>query len=152
MPHVHLNITGGHPLKLRIGLIFNYMNSQAIWDKFCLSYEGIYDRLGEFDTWYSLHGQGVAVPSLQSEWKKYIRVVLDSAVLRSRAEFDLMYSNRRYARQSPLHDVHELTCYHRNSFLLSGLYYRGIWFYNYYWNRRSIRISRQCQHMDASVV
>lgn len=78
------------------GMIFNYMNSQEVWGMFCLSYEGIYDRFGEFDAWYSQHGQGVAIPSLQSEWKSYMRVVLDSAVLRSRAEFDLMYTNKRY--------------------------------------------------------
>lgn len=41
------------------------------------------------------NGAAVAIPSLQDEWKEYIRVVLDSMVRRSRATFDYMYQNRR---------------------------------------------------------
>lgn len=67
-----------------------------MWSKFCATYEAIYDRLGEFDDWYVQQNTGVIAPSLQKEWKEYIRVVLDSAVLRSRAQFDTYYDNKRY--------------------------------------------------------
>lgn len=78
-----------------MGMIFTYLNTQEVWDKFCGTYEAIYDLLGDFDTWYSQNGQGVAIPNLQDEWKEYIRVSLDSLVRRSRATFDYMLAHRR---------------------------------------------------------
>ncbi len=76
-------------------MLFTYLNNQEVWDAFCGTYETVYDHLGDFDDWYVQNGQGFTIPSLQQEWKQYIRVVLDSLVLRSRATFDFMYQNRR---------------------------------------------------------
>lgn len=33
-------------------MIFNYLNNPVIWNKFCATYEGLYDRMLEFDQWY----------------------------------------------------------------------------------------------------
>lgn len=37
-----------------LGMIFNYLNTAAVWDAFCGTYEAVYDLMGEFDTWYSV--------------------------------------------------------------------------------------------------
>jgi hypothetical protein len=78
------------------GLVFNYLNTKEIFDKFCGTYEALYDLLGEFDDWYTQNGSGLTIPSLQKEWKDYNREVLDSAVRRSRATLKWMYENKRY--------------------------------------------------------
>lgn len=77
-------------------MVFTYLNVQTVWDSFCGTYEAIYDLLGDFDTWYAQNGAAFAIPSLQDEWKEFIRVTLDSMVLRSRATFDTMYQNRKF--------------------------------------------------------
>lgn len=73
------------------------MNDPTVWEKFCDTYEALYDLFGKFDAWYLANGQGLTVPSLQAEWKEYIRIVLDSASLRTQAHFDVLFSRRRYA-------------------------------------------------------
>jgi chitinase len=78
-----------------IGMIFNYLNTQSVWNAFCGTYEAVYDHLGDFDTWHAANGAAFAIPNLQDEWKSYVRVALDSMVLRSRATFRYMYENRR---------------------------------------------------------
>lgn len=84
------------------GMNFYYMNHPEIWPKFCATYEGIYDRLGEFDTWYSQQmGTGGTLPNLQAEWKEYIRVMLDTISRNALANFDIMYSTRRSVLPSP---------------------------------------------------
>ncbi|KAF3480712.1 chitinase [Arthroderma uncinatum] len=35
-----------------MGLVFGYLNHQEIWDKFCATYEALYDLFGSFDAWY----------------------------------------------------------------------------------------------------
>ena len=79
-----------------MGLIFNYLNNAIVWNAFCGTYEAVHAHLGDFDTWYAANGQGVTIPRLQDEWRTYVRVALDSMVLRSRATFRFMYDNRRY--------------------------------------------------------
>ncbi|KAI1340016.1 hypothetical protein F5Y15DRAFT_423445 [Xylariaceae sp. FL0016] len=80
------------------GMVFNYMNNVNIWDKFCRTFEGIYTHMDDFDSWYSgqvLHNDapdhGV---SLADEWAKFIRVTLDSMVLRSRILFQILKDTR----------------------------------------------------------
>lgn len=87
-----------------IGMIFNYLNTQSVWNAFCGTYEAVYDHLGDFDTWYAANGAAFAIPNLQDEWKNYVRVALDSMVLRSRATFRYMYENRRSGIFGPLLD------------------------------------------------
>lgn len=85
------------------------MNSEEIWDMFCASYQGMYPRFSQFDSWYNLPQNNFpAAPSLQAEFKKYIRVALDDVVVRSRAEFDAMYTNRRYVPLTDPAEVQEL--------------------------------------------
>ena len=79
-----------------LGMALRYLNQPSVWAKFCATYEGIYDRLGEFDTAYSQHGNGIAIPSLQAEWREFIRVQLDSIVLHSRKQYDSMWPNKAY--------------------------------------------------------
>ena len=74
-------------------MVFTYLDKQNIWDKFCGTYEAIYDRLGEFDKWYTNKFKDPS--DLQSEWKKYLRVVLDSMVARAKIDFDIFYQNRK---------------------------------------------------------
>lgn len=88
-------VTDNLPLGVT-GLVFNYLNTKEIWEKFCGTYEAIYDLLGDFDTWYAQNGAGLTIPSLQKEWKNYNREVLDSLVRRSRATLKWMYENKRY--------------------------------------------------------
>ncbi|KAJ8128780.1 hypothetical protein O1611_g4852 [Lasiodiplodia mahajangana] len=87
--------TGNSPSSLSQGMTFSYLNNPTVFDAFCGTYEAIYDLLGDFDTWWVNNGQGLTIPSLQREWKDYIRTVLDSLVNRSRATFEFMYSNKR---------------------------------------------------------
>ncbi|KAG5798604.1 hypothetical protein H9Q69_002344 [Fusarium xylarioides] len=63
-----------------MGMIFNYLNNQQVWDKYCAVYEAIYDHMGDFDTWYATNAAGVTIPNLQKEWKDYNRILLDSMV------------------------------------------------------------------------
>lgn len=72
------------------------MNNQIIWDKFCDTYEALYDRLGDFDSWYARNGGPLAIPSLQNEWRAFVRAMLESIVSNSRTEFDKLYTLRRY--------------------------------------------------------
>ncbi|RYP44871.1 hypothetical protein DL768_008713 [Monosporascus sp. mg162] len=77
-----------------MGMLFNYLNNNDVWNRFCASYEALWDRFGEFDEWW-LNNQGVSNVLLQSAWKDYVREVLDSLVRRSRDTFDAMYNDRK---------------------------------------------------------
>ncbi|KAJ4386833.1 hypothetical protein N0V93_009731 [Gnomoniopsis smithogilvyi] len=118
-----------------MGMIFNYLNTQAVWDSFCGSYEAIYDLMGDFDTWYAANGafiqsHGViGVPSLQSEWKTYIRTSLDSMVRRSRSTYDTMAVT---------------------GILTINPWAITQWGVNTLLNRGSIQLSLTCNNMDAS--
>lgn len=70
-------------------MVFNYLKSPDIWSMFCDTYEALYKLMGDFDTFYARSANGLAIPSLQDEWKEYIEVVLSSMVSRSRAPFQL---------------------------------------------------------------
>lgn len=85
-----------------MGMVFEYMNSPKVWEKFCDTYEAIYNRLGEFDDYSARNNRNF--PKLQDEWPKYIDVVLKSMVNRSRGTFHWMYHERKYVihSQSPL--------------------------------------------------
>lgn len=72
------------------------MNNPIIWGKFCDTYEALYDRFGDFDNWYARNGGPIAIPSLQDEWKAYMRAVLDTTVNNSRVAFDRLYVLKRY--------------------------------------------------------
>ena len=85
-----------------IGMIFNYLNTPSVWAAFCATFEAIDVHMGDFDTWSAANGVAATIPNLQQEWRNYMRVALDSIVLRNRASFDFMYSNRKYAHI--LHD------------------------------------------------
>lgn len=37
-----------------MGMNFSYLNNPEVWDMFCASYEGVYDKMGEFDEWYTV--------------------------------------------------------------------------------------------------
>lgn len=81
---------------VRSGLIVNYLNNQEVWDKFCATYEAIYGHFGSWDNWHRQAGYPAGpLPSMQDEWKEYIRVVLDSFVLRARDTFDFMLRGRK---------------------------------------------------------
>ncbi|KAF5626368.1 glycosyl hydrolase family 18 [Fusarium tjaetaba] len=77
-----------------IGLVFNYLNNQEVWDKYCAVYEAIYDHMGDFDTWYATNGAGVTIPNLQKEWKDYNRILLDSIVRRMRILMEHFWNNK----------------------------------------------------------
>ncbi|RBA18191.1 chitinase [Fusarium proliferatum] len=77
-----------------MGMIFNYLNNQQVWDKYCAVYEAIYDHMGDFDTWYATNGAGVTIPNLQKEWKDYNRILLDSMVRRMRILMEHFWNNK----------------------------------------------------------
>ncbi len=79
------------------GMAFTYLNEADVWDAFCATYEGIYDRLGEYNTWWANNPPAgpISIPDLQKEWKDYMKVVMDSMVTRAKADFDFMFLNRK---------------------------------------------------------
>lgn len=68
-------------------MVFEYLNHPKIWSKFCNTYEALWELFGEFDDFYVDEGQGLTIPSLQEEWKKYMEVVLSSLVKRTQRSF-----------------------------------------------------------------
>ncbi|KAL4994375.1 hypothetical protein BDV10DRAFT_189109 [Aspergillus recurvatus] len=79
-----------------MGMIINYLKDQEVWGKFCATYEAIYDHFDTWDRWHALAGYPAGqIPSMQDEWKEYIRVVQDSFILRARATFDYMHDERK---------------------------------------------------------
>ncbi|KAL3479632.1 hypothetical protein BJX99DRAFT_255358 [Aspergillus californicus] len=79
-----------------MGMIISYLNDQEVWDKFCGTYEAIYDHFGTWDNWHRLAGYPAGqIVSMQGEWREYIRVVLDSFILRAKATYKYQYENRR---------------------------------------------------------
>ncbi|KAJ5124984.1 uncharacterized protein N7515_008809 [Penicillium bovifimosum] len=75
-----------------MGMVFEYINHPDVWEKFCATYEAIYNRLGEFDEYHSRKGN--SFPVLQDEWPKYIDVVLKSMANRSRGTLSWMFQQR----------------------------------------------------------
>lgn len=75
-----------------MGMVFEYINNPKVWPKFCATFEAIYELMGEFDTYHA--GQGHNLHSLQSEWPKYIRTVLNSISNRSKAAMLVYYAKR----------------------------------------------------------
>ncbi|KAH8127670.1 hypothetical protein LI328DRAFT_130088 [Trichoderma asperelloides] len=113
-----------------LGLIFSYMNNQIVWDKFCHTYEALYDRFGDFDKWYTQNGGPLAIPSLQNEWQAYMRAMLDSIVTNSRTEFDKLYTLRRIPLTNPARAMSE-----------------AFWTVNKLQNRRLIKLDKRCRHL-----
>jgi chitinase len=71
-----------------LGMMFNYME-EDVWNKFCDTYEGIYDQLGGFNDFYATNPkaplpQGLELPDLSEEWEKYIN---------GKATFDSLFAN-----------------------------------------------------------
>lgn len=77
-----------------MGMVFEYMNDPEVWDKFCDTYEAIYERLGEFDDFHASLNRNF--PKLQDEWPKFIDAVLSSMATRSKATLWWMFSGRTY--------------------------------------------------------
>ncbi|KAL7959945.1 hypothetical protein V8C34DRAFT_92673 [Trichoderma compactum] len=114
-----------------VGLVFTYLNTPEIWDMFCASYEAMYQHMGNYNSWYSANGPGIAI-DFQAEWKKFIRTALDAAVTRARTAFDNMYQQHKYAPPaSPL-------------WLM--------WFINNLSNRRFIKLDGVCAHLGRTNV
>ncbi|KAL5345472.1 hypothetical protein ACLOAV_009845 [Pseudogymnoascus australis] len=79
-----------------MGMMFEYMRQPTVWHAFCATYEGIYDKMIEFDTWYAKN-EGVATFSLHEEWKSYMRVVIDSAANTTQVELTVQFPLSLYA-------------------------------------------------------
>ncbi|KAM3426153.1 hypothetical protein NHJ13734_009626 [Beauveria thailandica] len=108
-----------------LGIIFNYLNSQTVWEAFCGTYEAIWKQMGQFDDWYTKNARGgPVIPSLQKEWKEYNQVLLSSVVRRARAQFDFFYQSRRASGHAPK------------------------WLLNQFVNRSQIKLSLTCPNLD----
>ncbi|KAL6910197.1 hypothetical protein GGI43DRAFT_389540 [Trichoderma evansii] len=114
-------------------MVFNYLNNNKVWDKFCATYQALYDYMGDFNTFYASKGQVVAIPNLQDEWEEFIRTALDSAVTRALAAFDMMYEKR--ATSSYLNPTFSFQ-----------------WLINKYWNRPSFKLPGTCPHLGPTRV
>ena len=66
-----------------LGMGFTYMNLPDIIDAYCLTYEGIYTLMGQFDTWYAQQNPNGPVPAMQDKWKAYNRELLNNVVVKS---------------------------------------------------------------------
>jgi len=80
-----------------LGMVFNYMNEPDVWKKFCATYEGIYDLLGQWQTDYKNNPnanlpQNLNLPDLQKEWKTYINTALDQIVRNGISTFNQMHA------------------------------------------------------------
>lgn len=132
--------------------------------------------MGDFDSYYAALGKPPS--ELQKEWKEYIRVVLDSMVVRSRQTLDVMIGLNLYVerftlpmfcfpvasipRKSPLHapfgpENLVLGSYRETLtiFVSSGSIFTPP--YNVHWlanfrNRNLIKLTRTCANMDATRV
>ncbi|KAJ5629565.1 hypothetical protein N7528_003222 [Penicillium herquei] len=81
-----------------LGMVFNYMNEEEVWGKFCDTYEAIYSLLQEFNDFYDTNPTlfeygNLDLPDLQEEWQNYINAALDQIVSNGRATFDSMKWN-----------------------------------------------------------
>ncbi|KAI0459239.1 hypothetical protein F5B21DRAFT_457790 [Xylaria acuta] len=77
-----------------MGMVLEYLRHDEVWEKFCGTCGAIYEKIGEFDQWwYTDYGP---MFDMQIEWEKYIRIALDSLVLRMRSSFDTYYSLREF--------------------------------------------------------
>ncbi|KAH7123094.1 hypothetical protein EDB81DRAFT_813547 [Dactylonectria macrodidyma] len=105
-----------------LGMTFSYLNNKNVWKAFCATYEAIYEHLGDFDTWYATNRNGDIDVSLQSEWNKYVRAVLDSLVRRSRASFDMMegYKKAVDSTHKPFWDKWQTNLLNRASIKIDG--------------------------------
>jgi chitinase len=78
------------------GMVFTYMNHNAVWPIFCNTFEAIYSDLQHFDTWYTANNnQPPLTFALADEWANYMRTVLDSMVVNARAVYAQMYASRK---------------------------------------------------------
>ncbi|CAG8092001.1 unnamed protein product [Penicillium salamii] len=107
-----------------MGMVFGYLNSPKVWNKFCATYEAIYDLMGEFDDYHKQKGNTIV--SLQDEWPKYIRTVLDSMSSRSKTAM-VAYSAARAEKDSA--------------------YYSAIWAYNMGINYWKLTYNGTCTHL-----
>ncbi|KZF20785.1 hypothetical protein L228DRAFT_179448 [Xylona heveae TC161] len=67
-----------------LGMAFTYMNLPEVSAKFCSSYQGMYDLMGQFDSWHAEVNPDAQDPALQAKWKNFIRELLDNIVLLGR--------------------------------------------------------------------
>ncbi|KAJ5085780.1 hypothetical protein N7532_010551 [Penicillium argentinense] len=81
-----------------LGMVFNYMNEDVIWDKFCDTYEAMRDLLGDFQAFYrsnpSPNLPQANLPDLQKEWENFIHASLEQIVHNGRVSFDSMRDNK----------------------------------------------------------
>lgn len=77
-----------------MGMVFEYMNDPEVWEKFCDTYEAIYNRLGEFDDFSARNNRNI--PKIQDEWPKFIDVVLSSMANRSKGTLIWMFQKRKH--------------------------------------------------------
>jgi hypothetical protein len=78
-----------------IGYIFTYMNIDTVWESFCDSYNGMYNLMKTFDTWY--RGETGVDSHLAEEWRLFIRSELDMVVKQARADLKSMDQLRKPA-------------------------------------------------------
>ncbi|KAJ5566412.1 hypothetical protein N7535_008050 [Penicillium sp. DV-2018c] len=131
-----------------MGMVFEYMNHPDVWEKFCATYEAIYDRLGEFDEYHSQKGNNF--PVLQDEWPKYIDAVLKSMANRSKGTLSWMFQQRAYV----LHFLLTLFIYATNTYHISrernNKLYSLIWGLNVGKNVRKITLPGKCPNLPRS--
>lgn len=66
-----------------LGMVFTYMELPEIIDAYCLTYEGIYTLMGQFDTWYAGQNPSGPLSGLQEKWVLYNRGLLDNVVVKA---------------------------------------------------------------------
>lgn len=83
-----------------LGMVFNYMNDDEVWGKFCDTYEAIWSLLEEYDNYYVSTPNAPLpripnLPSLQDEWEAFISASLKQIVLNGQTAFRSMQYARR---------------------------------------------------------
>ncbi|KAJ6032766.1 hypothetical protein N7540_003498 [Penicillium herquei] len=81
-----------------LGMVFNYINEEEVWEKFCDTYEAIYSLSQDFNDFYDTNPTlfqygNLDLPDPQEEWQNYINAALDQMISNGRATFDLMLLN-----------------------------------------------------------
>lgn len=105
---------------------FNYLNLPEVWDKFCQTYNAMRFWLIAFDSnWNDDNGPP---PKLVKNWDTYIRVLLDTIVIDSRANLEQAFITRA---QVPNSDPRKL-------------FYDARWAVNMFYNKKSMKLNGTC--------
>lgn len=114
------------------------MNHPTVWPIFCQTFNNIYDRMVEFDSWYDVAGNGDDQRShLAGEWANFIRASLDNIALSGRINLDMAFQSR--AIDQPAGTIR-------------SKYFEGKWKANIKLNRALMNLALPCANLPPTTI